>query len=319
MGDIVSAALACFGLESRRTIKEKGAFICQTALGAVKLAKTNDPPELICFAHAVKEHAAQAGFVHTDRYITTEEGLPFAQLGIDRYIVSHFSTGRELDFSAPAEVIAAISHIARFHAVARGVVWGCPPADTQAALFRQGADALTQAVKQVRGQKQRSDFDVLLIKNTPLYQERIAESLAQLNTTLNTALYVQAIEENHICHNALKEEYLLVCNAHIRLTHFTAAAKDTQLNDLAAFIRRYALRGDISLPIPRILEEYNKNNPLPDGAEGILRALLLYPAPFVKIVKQYYSKKRSWTPAGLISRMEAVLAEQARYDAFLKN
>ncbi|MCL2202681.1 MAG: hypothetical protein FWB88_01885 [Defluviitaleaceae bacterium] len=316
MVTMVSTALAFFGLESRRMIKDKGAFICHGEKGAVRLTKTEDPPHVIQLAHAVKEHLAQRGFTQTDRYIVAETGLPYVQLGIDRYTATRISGGREMDFASPSDVMEAISHMGRFHAAARGFTGEIPSADSHALIIRQGSDVIQQALKQIRRQKLRSDFDILLIKNAPCYEARMAQAAQTLSASPCAALYAQAMARNHICHNALKEEYIFIGEGYF--SHFTAVTQDIQLTDLAAFIRRYALGGDASLPLAHLLEAYNKNNPLPNGSEAVLRGLLNYPAPFIKIVKQYYSKKRSWTPAGLNNRMEAVLAGQARYDAYLE-
>jgi CotS family spore coat protein len=317
MGDIINSVLAYFGVESQNIVKEKGSYLCRTDRGMLKLEKTGETIEAINSAHALKEHAAKAGFKNTDRYITGPDGFPFAQFGVDRYLFTRMASGRELDFANPLQVITAVKMLACFHIAATGVEATFPASCSCEEIFCQGLEALSLAVKQTRRQKQLSDFDILLLKNAPAYEAQITQAINELSSTPYPTLYAQALEKNHLCHNALKEEYIFVDNDEAYLTHFTSATKDLQLCDLAAFIRRYALRGDASLSVHRLLEAYNKNNPLPNGSEAVLRAFLLYPAPFVKTVKQYYSKKRSWTPAGLILRMEAVLARQARYDLFL--
>ncbi|MCL2604933.1 MAG: hypothetical protein FWD90_10685 [Defluviitaleaceae bacterium] len=310
MNDFISAALDCFGIESRRTVKEKGSYICHTPAGLVKLAKTYESPEAIRLAHTVKEHAAVKGFVYTDRYILGPEGLPYAQLGVDRYVASRISHGRELDLASPREVLDTVSQIARFHANARGLEAECPAAVSCEGTFTRGRDAVRQAVKHVNRQKQRSDFDILFIKNAPVFEERIDRALVQLAASPYLDMYAQALRGNHVTHNALKEEYILIADGTPFFTHFTAVNKNIQLYDLASFIRRYTAKNKKdSLPLPRLLEAYNKNSPLPDGSEAVIRAMLFYPAPFVRIVEQCYAKKRSWIPAGLLNRLEEILED----------
>ncbi|MCL2499068.1 MAG: hypothetical protein FWE90_01900 [Defluviitaleaceae bacterium] len=308
MNDLITAALACFGIESRNTVKEKGSFICRTTAGLIKLEKTAEPVANILLGHAVKEHVAAAGFIHTDRHFVTPEGLPYALLGVDRYIATRITQGRDIDLTSTNEVLDTLSQIARFHAAAQGLETECLIAPPNDEVFIRGREAVRQAVKQVNRQKQRSDFDILFIKNAPVYEEKIDQSLEQLVATPYTDIYAQAIERKHITHNAFKEEYIHISDGNAYFTHFTAAGKNTQLHDLASFIRRYqAKNGDSALPLSPLLDHYNKNNPLPVGSEAVIRAMLLYPAPFVKITEQYYAKKRSWIPAGLLNRLEEIL------------
>jgi CotS family spore coat protein len=308
MSDFASAALACFGIESRRTVREKGSYICHTDSGWVRLSKTVENIRDILFAHSVKEYAADKGFGYTDRYFVGPEGLPYVQLGVDRYTATHIAPGRELDFSSQRDVLESVSQIARFHAAARGLPTDAPSFPHCGEAFARGRETLRQAVKQINRQKQRSDFDLLLIRNAPAYEEKINQALDRLNDSPYMDIHIHAVEYNHITHNALKEENIFICEDKTFLTRFTSASVNCQLFDLAVFVRRYFAKcKDNAFPLPRLLDTYNKNNPLPDGSEVVIQALLSYPAPFVKIVEQYHAKRRGWTPAGLFSRMEEVL------------
>jgi CotS family spore coat protein len=309
MNDFISAALSCFGLKSFRTVKEKGAHICNTASGLIKLAKVTEPPQGVRLAHAVKEHVAEAGFLNTDRYFTGPDGLPYVHLGADLYTATYINDGGPLDFLSSGDVLTAVSYIAGFHAAARGVEAEWPTAPSREDIFNRGLETLRQALKQTN-RKQRSDFDILLIKNASAYEDRIIQAMEQLAATPYADMYTHAAKGNHICHNALKEESIFINGGEAYLTRFTSVERNTQINDLAFFIRRYFqhCEGD-HLPVPRLLEAYEKSNPLPYGSEAALHALLLYPAPFIKIVEQYYARKRNWTPAGLMERMREILED----------
>jgi hypothetical protein len=65
------------------------------------------------------------------------------------------------------------------------------------------------------------------------------------------------------------------------------------------------------------LDIYNKIAPLPTDGEKILHAMLSFPWSFAKIVANFYSKKRNFTPAAITSRMAGVLGEQELYDDYI--
>jgi hypothetical protein len=246
MGDVVSAALACFGVEGRRAVKVKGHYVCQTAQGLLRLTKTTDPPETLHFVHTVKEALARNGFTQTDRCLTGPEGLPYAHLGAERFLLTRWAGGRETDFTSPEDATYVMAWLGRLHAAARGV----PPngghalAPCQSENFRRGAGALDQAVKRIKRRGQLSDFDLLLVRNAPAYGQRIAAAAEGLEAAPYAEMRAHAVSEGRIRHNALKEEHITFApEGCVHFNHFSLASVGVQLNDVAAVIRRYALRG----------------------------------------------------------------------------
>jgi len=293
MGDGFAAALAHFGVECTDTVKERGAFYCTTPRGRLRLAKANDPIDAIQCAHALKEHLAQAGFPLTDRYVVDAEGTPFVHIGTDCYTLLHAPESTPLD---PADPAQALQTLASFHVAARSFLHPAPPAPSLAENFLRGKETLAAALKQIRKQKQRSDFDILLLKNAPQYEARISDALAQLGASSYAALPQQ------FCHNLVKDDHFSCTQGGIFMSHFTAAAPQVVLHDLALFVRHFAAPQDAAL------DAYHAVNPLPRDAADILGALLAYPTNFIHIVEQYYAKKRTWIPGALIKRLEEEVA-----------
>ena len=75
----------------------------------------------------------------------------------------------------------------------------------------------------------------------------------------------------------------------------------------------------VSATVAELLAYYDKTNPLPAGAEDIVYAQLVYPCRFIKVIKQQYNKKRGWTPAAIMGRMNNLLEEQSAYDTYINN
>ncbi|MCL2373329.1 MAG: hypothetical protein FWC78_07990 [Defluviitaleaceae bacterium] len=306
-----------FGLPGRGA-KDRGGYICKAEGGLVRIFKTNDSPTVIGKRYGLLQGLAAAGLVNIDKIYLSRHGQPYINLGRDTYVMMQLVRGRELDFNSREEVKTVVQALAGFHKAARGKGFGLPVAAPIPEVWRKENISLTQALKQAQRSSKLSDFDVLVIKNAPMYIDAAVASAEALAATDYIALQRDAISQGAICHNIIKEENLLITAAGCFITNFVDSSYDLQLVDLAGFIRRYIKHSNRIISIGGIAEIYDEISPLPGTAQDILRALLAYPWPFAKIVKEYYSKKRGWTPIGTMSRLVSVLEEQPIIEKYLK-
>jgi len=315
------AILEAFGVHSRKTKKEKGHYLCDTAKGLVKIHTTYESVEAVCLQHSIKEHLAAEGFPWTDRFQLTKGGQPYMLIGRETYIATlHPNKQHETDFENEADVLQAFEALARFHIASSQMpqkkIISSPPLPD---IYARQMNELTQARKQARRGSRMSDFDVSFIKHAPDTGEIIKTAIDRLAKTNYIQLHNAAINQGSLCHNALKEENLLTTGSTTYITNFSNATIDLQLSDLGALIRRYAQRSSKSIAVGNLLEAYDKISPLPSQANHILYAQLIFPWAFMKLVTQYYSKKRNWTPNGLHNRMETLLAERESYEKYIES
>ena len=314
MGDISSILPSHFGLQGR-AVKERGSYICRTPNGARKIHKTNEHPHNIQKRFALLEQLASAGFDHTDRLFLSRQGTICVNLGRETFVMTRHITGHETDFDSQNDITIALESLAKFHKTARNLDVELPKAPNLLAVWEKEAQDLQQCLKKV--DKKLSDFDMLFLKNAPQFIELANEAAKALAKTDYTALQTEAVQGGHICHNDLKEENLIISDEACYIMRITDAAQDLQLADLAGFIRRYARRSNQEIDPNEFLEIYGKINPLPASAPEILYAQLTYPWPFIKLIKQHYSKKRGWTPIATMSRMETILEQQQDFDVYI--
>jgi len=317
VGDFGINLLAHFGITGVKAVKERGYYLCDTANGFVKIHRTSDEPMEIYTRHDLLKKLENAGFLNGELILETPQGIPYVNLGRDMFIMCRHIPGRDLDLDNPNDIALALETLARFHQAACNISVGYEPSPLLTEVYAKQSAALNHAVKQVNRRPRLSDFDILLIKYANLYGDYAADAQSALAKTDYAALHSQALSQGRVCHNALKEENLPIYKDSCYLLNLSDATIDLQLTDLSNFIRRYARRSSRSIPIQRLIELYSKFNPLPDSARAIIHAQLSYPWPFMKIVSQYYSKKRNFTPVAITSRMTEVLEEQAAYDGYV--
>ncbi|MCL1844147.1 MAG: hypothetical protein FWF79_10075 [Defluviitaleaceae bacterium] len=318
MGDLALSLPVYFGFKGQRAVKERGSFLLNAESGPVKIYKAAGGTREIAARYELFRRLAEAGFSDTDGLLPAASGAPYVMLGREIFIMSRHIPGREPDFDKFSDVKLLIEILARFHSAARGFVAEIPTALPLSDVFTKQISALSSAVKQVNRSKGLSDFDVLMLKHADSYALRATEALGVLQQTDYVSLHDTAVAENHICHNGLKEESLPILGESCYITRFDDAEINTQLNDLASLIRRYARKSYCEIPIDRFLEIYDKILPLPKTAPKIIYAMLSFPWPFMKLVSRFYSKKRNFTPAAITSRMADILAEQENYDEYLE-
>jgi len=321
MSDFAATLPSHFGLPGIRAIKERGYFLCKTESGFYKIHKTQDSHQQIRLRHALLDQLETLGFSWTDKIMLSTQGVPFVQLGRETYVMSRYIKGHDINLDCLQDMTLAIESLARFHMAARaitptnGITFDV--AVPLSEIFAKNSTFLNKIAKQTNKNSRLSDFDVMFIKSSAQYISQAAESARLLAQTHYHALHAAALTQNHICHNALKEENLPILEGICHITNFSEATIDAQITDFASFLRRYARRSQREIPLVKLIEMYDGIFPLPQSAAAIIYAQLVHPWQFVKITRQYYSKKRGWTPAAMMSRMTSLLEAQEAYDAYV--
>jgi len=320
MGDIATTLPACFGLTNVRAVKERGYFLCKTP-DIAKIYKTQESHAAIRARYALLMRLAEAGFAAAEKLCLSERGDPYVQLGRETYVMARNAVGRDIDFDCNSDINLVMQTLAHFHNLARDIgLREIPVPENNLPLtevFAKNSSFLTSALKQTTKNSRISDFDVMFIKNFPKYIDYTARSIELLTNTDYLAVYNTSLAAGHLCHNMLKEESFHIYEDTCFITNFSDAAIDAQVTELASILHRYARRSKREIPICKLVQSYDRISPLPNTGTAIIHAYLMHPWQFEKITRQYYSKKRGWTPAAIMDRMADLLEAQESYDSYI--
>ena len=291
-------------------VKEKGYF--KTIDGTKMIRKTKDPMEQILAKRQISEHCITKGYPWMDRYYLAKNGQISVFAEGDQYIMTDLIRHKEADFTDDCEFLKVVGAAASWHSCAREISFAVPlqPGKSSVPLnetFRVQIESLEAINKRIRKQSKWTDFDVCTIKNYPEYSSRMQRALKLLESTGYIKRWNEAKAKNHICHGGFKEEVLNIRGGDVYITKLDSATVDYQLNDLCSLIRRREKKKKGDLKRGRILEAYMQISPLEPEEEVILEAMLLYPFAFVKLVTEYYHKKRTWTPVAMTNKMKEIL------------
>ena len=312
-----------FGIKHRYITKERATYVCHTDAGKKIIRRVNLEPKHILFQHEVKRHLYKNGFQNLDMYITSLQNRPYFEWNNERYVMTEPISGKSVDFQKKDDFRKVIIGVANFHKISDNT----PLAensniyknDNLKEVFERKIHDLANIKKKLRKTKNLSDFDVIFIKNYDYYMNLMIHAKELLENSAYEHLTSEAKLKNSICHNFLKEENLFFdAKGELILSNFSEASIDSCIIDLAELIKRYVkVLPEDHLNLNEILELYTSVHSLNSAELQALQPLLLFPNKFLKICSQYYSKKRSWVPSALNSRMQVLISQKNITEKFL--
>jgi len=296
-----------FGLKIKSAARERFGQLCLTTgkpgLVLIQKAKTahgkpaEAQAESIVFSHKIKEHLFCAGFETLDRYFTSKHtGEPYHKVADDIFTATIAFDVPNANFCDTGSFLSVIAELAKMHKVLEQADFAVDAKQAPQANFEKDFAALTSLRKKIIKAGKYSDFDMLFLTA----YEKFAENMLMPQE--------QTGHNNYICHNLLKEENIYMGKKPI-FTNFALASFGQHQNDLIYIIKRYLKAGGgAGLSLDEILDTYSKHKDSDPLNHKDFTKQLQYPDKFVKLSKDYYSKKRSFAPKAYITRMEECLA-----------
>lgn len=330
----ILSALSGFNLKSTKAkiYRDKFGHVCSTNLGVVRLQKIprsvkKDAINEILFQHSIKEHLHNNGFgvdrlllsVHNTPYYGSGSGSGF---GDDIFTASIVHNLPNVSFLDSDDFLDVVAHIGKMHHVLMSLQeddyilanrhshshshshsQNNGNSSSQDQKAQSALSNLKHLRKKILNGGKFSDFDMLFIKGYEAFAPNIAEF----------ADYVDEIEgftssNYHICHNLLKEENIFRDNAHIIVTNFSKAAFGYCHNDLAYLIKRMVKAKPMTMPpFKKVIATYIEACNDIEFDMAHFKRVLLYPDKLIKVVGDYYNKKRRFAPNAYITRMSECL------------
>ena len=122
----------------------------------------------------------------------------------------------------------------------------------------------------------------------------------------------QAEQVGGFCHNAYKGEALRQeTDGRIFVGNFDKCITELPLADFAAYIRRYFKKTQGNAAgVFAMLERYGKACPLSAKDITLLQGMLLYPEKFLRLINEYYNRRRTCVSPAMQERLAAAAREE---------
>jgi len=314
---------AAFGLKCKSVSRERFGHLCVLEDGGLVLVQklqkaacgghSEAQLEGISFQHEVKEHLLNQDFGTLDSFFSSvQTDAPYHKAGDDVFTASKHFDHPKANFSRADELLAVVENLAKMHKTLLGANFTKSPFRRFDGLFSDTAAVQMAGLKKkIMKAGKFSDFDMLFLKGFSMFEKNMdVASVIDLRALGNN--------NNNVCHNLLKQENIFMGDAPI-FTNFVMAGFGHPVQDLVYVVKRYLKAGHMGdLSLSRIFDAYNKHNPLEGVSLEGFCALLQYPDKFIKLSKDYYSKKRNFAPITYLARMEECFQRHDALEAYLK-
>ncbi len=256
----------------------------------------------------VQQTIMNTGYKNLSNFILDKDGLPYCNVDEETYTISKNTSKQEISLNKKDEVLKAVQQLAKFHIKTKNM--DIAEEFKRVKTFNSGdiqkdIDEVNKIKKKINKSKKKTEFDIYVLKNYNKYIERAKKVKDELDEVDYISIENDSINNNNLCLNLVKEEQFTLKGDDVIINSVVESSMGYQLNDLVKFIHRYLQKNIINentdlLLIDDIINEYSQINNIEDFDLKIIKAKLIYPFDFFKLVKKHYQKHRGWT-LGVIS------------------
>ena len=298
MNDRAVSLFEKYELTIEKTKKGRGTIIAETDKGMKILTEYQGYKEKVDFLEEIMEEIKQNGFPFIDCYMRNkEEQLLTTDYSGKAYVVKDFLDGTECNVKDLNECKRVVSELANLHRCMQGLTIQRPETitpDYHVQEFHKKTAELRRVRANIRKSPSKSDFDLLFLKEFDRFMEQSNKAMSYLSDTICHNLCQKIIQQGNYCHGDCSHHNLLVEKDHVNVINFEKCKPDTQIKDLALFVRKILEKNNWEQRFGlELIESYHKLLPLTKEEFSYLFARLYYPEKFVKIAGSYLNQRRS--------------------------
>lgn len=310
-----------YGLKFRHGTRTRTGLVCRTDMGIRELKKPRGSVENLRLAFDVKEQLRKNGFCNISRFYRALDGEPFYRHDGVLYVLEDVMPTEALQEDSTVAFVRGAETLGRMHRAAKGVKSEGANWDTERLprLYAKRRGEMAKIRRRNDKQGNYDAIDLLLIKYYAQYMKQAAEAEELLLKGGYGDAVEKAAEEGAFCHNAYKGEALrLDEKGNLFIGNFDKCGCELPLADLAAYLRRYFKKTEgTEKGVHEMLESYGKHCPLSDGDLTILQGMLVYPEKFLRLVNEYYNRRRACVSPAMQERLAAA-AQEEKHGLMLK-
>lgn len=295
-----------------------------TGVKILKRTKTDDPNVL--FAGSACRYLADKGFTNIGCINKTLSGDYTINYNDTLYFLQDFTKGRRMNIASPKDAAEAARALAELHKAAKGFIptpgsrarvdWGrwmekCKSYHTNMKKYKEAAEK----------KDTKSRFDKTFLKYADMYCERMERAYMLFKEGNYLEKVQQAMQCNQLIHREFRKHALYRQeNGELFITNMDGCSYDIIENDLADLIEGFS-GADKTQMAAEALRAYADVTPLDPKSIKLIRAFLIQPKGFYRIIDKYYGKKKDYTENVLTYKLEKYARKENAKDdiiAFLE-
>ncbi|MFV0314595.1 MAG: hypothetical protein ACK5I7_05760 [Anaerotignum sp.] len=305
-----------YGLRFYSGTRTRTGLVCKTDKGLRELKKARERMGGIQYAHEVKECIYRNGFTDISRFYHTVDGQPcFAKDG-NVYVLEELLPTTPLEEDGKMPFVKGAEILGKMHRCAKGLesTYSRLEKERLPMQFAKRRVELAKVKRRIQRQGSYDAIDLLLVDNYDIYMEQTLKAEELLEKSQYHALVDKIEKEGAFCHRSFKGENLRQGeDSRIFVGGFEGCRSDIPLLDLAAYLKRYMKKTDgDKAGVIEMLAAYQKEKPLDEREMVLLQALTIYPEKFLRLINEYYNKRRTCVSPAMQERLAMAVEEESR-------
>lgn len=305
-----------YGLRFYSGTRTRTGLVCKTDKGLRELKKARERMNSIRYAHDVKECLYHNGFTDISRFYNTMDGQPCFVKDGTIYVLEELLPATPLEEDGKEAFIKGAETLGRMHFCAKGLTSNFVQWDKKRLPIQisKRKVELAKIKRRIQRQGGYDAIDLLVLDNYHTYMEQTMQAEALLQQADYSALIEKAEKQGAFCHHSFKGENLRIGDGgKLYVSGFEGCSSDIALLDLAAYLKRYMKKTDGTKDgVIQMLEAYKKYNPLDKNEEVLLQALTIYPEKFMRLINEYYNKRRACVSPAMQERLALAAEEEGK-------
>ncbi|QBD84020.1 CotS family spore coat protein [Clostridium tetani] len=319
--DLDSTLFENFKVKPKEVLPLRSVFIISDETGEKILKKVNYTVDELEFIKKGLNYVNRS-FNRTINFLETKDNKPYVIWNDSIYCMMNLVEGRESDYSNPMDLIVATEALAELHYAGKGfysdiqsknnlgkIIKNFKRKEREMELFRELALIYNN----------KSKFNNIFIENADYLIDRIKKSIKILE---NSCYYkLCSMEEKRVfCHHDLAYHNIIINKDKGYFVDFDYAIVDLRVHDLCNFITKWVKSSAYDIEkCSKILEVYNKMNPLNGKEIEVLYGMLTFPQEIFSIVKGYYTENKNWSEESSIDKLKKKIDLEEFKEDFLKD
>lgn len=325
--EIAENALQHFDMKGTYVGRMRGRLMYNTGSGVVLVGEYNGSRERFEARAAVRNRLAADG-INVSCYIKDADGSYFYESEDSTlYTVCSFCDMDECNERKLEDVCTAMRALAALHRALAGLDLqeiGLNGEEFQIArsLVKE-YDKHNKELKMIKnylvGRKTKTDFELLAVRECPVYLAEGLEALDRLKASDYEIRLNEAVQNSRLCHGDFNYHNIYTNGGEYLIAGFSQMRKDLYIIDLYNFMRKLMEKYDWDIKMGYLmLREYDSVNTLSSQDVKILGAMFSYPEKFWKILNYYFNANKAWIPNKNMEKLKLVVNQNRMRREFVR-
>lgn len=295
---------------------DKG-ILLYTDSGIKMLKKIKRDDAKVQFAASAYQYLEDRGFRNMSKINITMHGSYSFVYNNSKYIVQDYVRGKVIEIKTPEAAAKVAETLAMLHKAGENFV---PPQGGHARVdwgkwmdkYKANSINIKKYYKGIQDKKTLTRFDRLYERYAEDYYEKMFNAYLILRNFGYLEKVQQSMKQSQLIHSEYRRHSLLSSDlGEVFVTNLENCAYDIREADIATMLESFTGKNKAEL-VRAALKAYSSIIKLDRRSIKVIQAFVLEPKRFYKVIERYYGRKKNFTEAELVYKLERAIKKEVR-------